>query len=241
MRKTLLLSAALLAVLAGPALAQRDDHGRGGDDHNNRPAPAAAAPQQAAPQQAVPSNRGEAARQSQARQQTQRTQAEAARAPRIAQGNNRPDNNNRPDANRGGNDNSRPDFNRGGNGQRDNNSRPDANRGNNNGRADFSRNDNRNGSRTNWSQYHHAFNASRQFHYRGPSYVRPQGWYSRRWSYGEFLPSLFWSSNYWINDFGYYDLPPPPVGAVWVRDGSDALLIDRYSGEIIEVEYGIFY
>ena len=30
-------------------------------------------------------------------------------------------------------------------------------------------------------------------------------------------------------------------GAVWVRDGDDALLIDRYSGEVIEVEYGIFY
>ena len=36
-------------------------------------------------------------------------------------------------------------------------------------------------------------------------------------------------------------LDPPPPGTVWVRYGNDALLIDRYSGEVIQVVYGIFY
>jgi Ni/Co efflux regulator RcnB len=87
--------------------------------------------------------------------------------------------------------------------------------------------------------YHRGYNSSRRF--RGPEYRRPAGWYDRRWSFGDILPGLFWSSSYWLNDFNMYDLPPPPYGTVWVRNGSDALLIDRDSGEIISVRYGVFY
>jgi hypothetical protein len=87
--------------------------------------------------------------------------------------------------------------------------------------------------------YHRGYNSSRRF--RAPPYRRPAGWYERRWTFGEFLPGLFWSSSYWLNDFDYYDLPPPPYGTVWVRNGGDALLIDRDSGEIISVRYGVFY
>lgn len=85
-----------------------------------------------------------------------------------------------------------------------------------------------------------AFNAPR--HYRHGRYHRPHGWYAHRWSFGEFLPSLFFSSrSYWISDYSDYDLPYPPPGTRWVRYGDDALLIDRYNGEIIQVVYGIFY
>lgn len=87
--------------------------------------------------------------------------------------------------------------------------------------------------------YHRSFNSSRRF--RAAPYRRPAGWYERRWTFGEFLPALFWSSSYWLNDFDYYDLPPPPYGTVWVRNYNDALLIDRDSGEIISVRYGVFY
>ena len=80
-----------------------------------------------------------------------------------------------------------------------------------------------------------------QGRFRAPDYRRPNGWYDHRWSFGEFLPSLFWGSSYWLNDYYRYDLPPPPYGTVWVREGRDALLIDRDSGEIITVEYDVFY
>ena len=95
------------------------------------------------------------------------------------------------------------------------------------------------GGRPDFSSYHRNFNAAHRFH--APAYRRPQGWYARRWQYGEILPALFWAPQFWLNDFASFDLAPPPPGTVWVRDGSDALLIDRYSGEIIQVDYNVFY
>jgi Ni/Co efflux regulator RcnB len=90
-----------------------------------------------------------------------------------------------------------------------------------------------------FSSYHRNFNAPHRF--RGPSYRRPSGWYAHHWVFGETLPSLFWTSSYWLDDFSDFGLMPPPPGTVWVRDGSDALLIDRYDGSIIQVAYDVFY
>jgi Ni/Co efflux regulator RcnB len=84
-----------------------------------------------------------------------------------------------------------------------------------------------------------AFNAPQRFH--ASVYVRPSGWYSHRWTFGEFLPVFFFTRNYWILDFGNFGLDDPPPGTIWVRVGDDALLIDEYSGEVIEVVYGVFY
>ena len=87
--------------------------------------------------------------------------------------------------------------------------------------------------------FHRDFRSARRF--RGAPYRPPAGFYAHRWTFGEFLPSLFWGRNYWLLDFADYGLPPPPYGAVWVRVGSDALLIDEYSGEVITVAYDVFY
>lgn len=80
--------------------------------------------------------------------------------------------------------------------------------------------------------------AARHFHIGG--YARPHGWYSHHWTYGEILPALFWSQTYWLTDFYDYGLDAPPPGFVWVRDGDDALLVDMSSGEILQVDYGVF-
>jgi Ni/Co efflux regulator RcnB len=87
--------------------------------------------------------------------------------------------------------------------------------------------------------YHRDFHVSRRFY--APAYRRPAGWFERRWTYGQILPAAFWVRDYWLIDFADYDLPPPPYGAIWVRVGSDALLIDEDSGEIITVAYDVFY
>jgi Ni/Co efflux regulator RcnB len=87
--------------------------------------------------------------------------------------------------------------------------------------------------------FHRNFNAPR--HFRAGGYRPPRGYFARRWGWGEILPPAFWARDYWIVDFADYDLPPPPYGAIWVRVGDDALMIDQGSGEIIEVAYGVFY
>ena len=91
----------------------------------------------------------------------------------------------------------------------------------------------------NWSSYQRNYRSQQRF--RGPTYQRPRGWYGQRWTYGQVLPSLFWTSNYWINNYNSYGLQAPPPGTVWVRDGYDAILIDRYNGQIIQVAYDVYY
>lgn len=96
------------------------------------------------------------------------------------------------------------------------------------------------GSRPDFSSYHRNFSAPQHFHAQ-TDYRRPSGWYARRWTFGEILPSLFWAPDYWLSDYYDFGLMPPPPGTVWVRDGNDALLIVRDTGEIIQVEYSVFY
>jgi len=85
-----------------------------------------------------------------------------------------------------------------------------------------------------------AFTASRRFQV--GAYVRPSGFYVHHWTFGEFLPVFFFAdSTYWILDWGDFYLEAPPPGTIWVRVGDDALLIDQFTGEVIIVEYGIFY
>jgi len=78
-------------------------------------------------------------------------------------------------------------------------------------------------------------------HFRAPTFRWPGGQGYRRFTFGEFLPQVFLSQSYWLYDYGDYGLPYPPPGTFWVRYGPDALLVDRYSGEVIEVFYGMFY
>jgi Ni/Co efflux regulator RcnB len=132
--------------------------------------------------------------------------------------------------------------NRGGNNFDNRGNRPDNHQGNNFGPNRGTGNPGYAGQRhdfSNFRDFHRTFNASRRF--QAPYYRRPAGWYEHRWSFGEFLPSAFWARDYWLVDFSDYGLPPPPYGAIWVRVGNDALLVDQDSGEVITVEYSVFY
>jgi Ni/Co efflux regulator RcnB len=59
--------------------------------------------------------------------------------------------------------------------------------------------------------------------------------------FGERLPVTFYVRDYWIADFALYGLIEPWPGYEWIRVGDDAVLVDIETGEVIRVEYGLFY
>jgi Ni/Co efflux regulator RcnB len=86
--------------------------------------------------------------------------------------------------------------------------------------------------------YRHNFQAARAFHV-GP-YHRPTGWAPHHWAYGQTLPRAYWAAPYLIADYWLFALEVPPAGYEWVRDDADALLVNTATGEILQVEYGVF-
>ena len=77
--------------------------------------------------------------------------------------------------------------------------------------------------------------------YRHGAYRAPYGFYVRSWAFGDILPRGWYGPDYYIDDFLDFGLPYPPPGYEWVRVGGDALLIDEYTGRIVQVVRGIFY
>ena len=77
--------------------------------------------------------------------------------------------------------------------------------------------------------------------YRAGPYRAPYGYYVRSWGFGDFLPRPWFAESYWLGDFIDYGLPYPPPGFEWVRVGPDALMVDRYTGRVVQVVRGIFW
>lgn len=221
MKKLLVSAAALCLLLAAPAAgAQPDQQNRDRQSHSDR---------------GDQGSRGgnNARRESRpAAKPAPAVNRPAANRPARPAVNNRPTHNrpavqptpSRPDFNRPGNNTNRPGFNRPGD-----NNRPGVNRPGNN----------RHGARPDYSKYRRAVTAPRRFH--AGHYRAPRGYSYQRWSYGQRLPSMYYANNFWLSNFLIYGLFAPPPDAVWVRYGPDALLVDRYTGEIISVEYNVFY
>ncbi len=84
-------------------------------------------------------------------------------------------------------------------------------------------------------------NITAQHHYHFGTYRAPRGYSYHRFSYGDRLPQEYFARDYWIVSFGDFGLMSPPDGYVWVRYGPDAVLIDEYTGEIVQIVYGQFY
>jgi Ni/Co efflux regulator RcnB len=70
-------------------------------------------------------------------------------------------------------------------------------------------------------------------------YIDPFGYGYQPYSIGYELPPIYFGQQYWI-DPGMYELPYPPPGTQWVRYWNDALLVDVYSGQIVDVIQGFF-
>lgn len=93
--------------------------------------------------------------------------------------------------------------------------------------------------RYDWRAYRYRNRAA--FHL--PRYYAPSGWgYGyRRFNVGVTLSSGLWGQNYWIDDPFSYRLPDAWGPYRWVRYFNDALLVDIRSGQVVDVEYDIFW
>jgi Ni/Co efflux regulator RcnB len=88
------------------------------------------------------------------------------------------------------------------------------------------------------SAYQHNFTATRS--YQIGVYHRPPGWVAHRWVYGQVLPRAYWTAPYILADYWLFALMVPPVGYEWVRDDTDAILVNTATGQILQVQYGVF-
>lgn len=96
----------------------------------------------------------------------------------------------------------------------------------------------RNDNRYNWSSWR---NQNRGRFHLSPYYSPYRNWRYQRFSVGLILDSLFYNQRYWIGDPWEYRLPPAPYGTQWVRYYDDVLLVDIYTGEVVDVIYDFFW
>jgi len=72
-------------------------------------------------------------------------------------------------------------------------------------------------------------------------YYDPFGYSYRRFNIGSYLYQSYYQSNYWINDPWRYRLPPAYGQYRWVRYHDDAVMIDTWTGEVVDVIHGFFW
>jgi hypothetical protein len=96
----------------------------------------------------------------------------------------------------------------------------------------------RNDNRYDWQRYRYS---NRNLFRIGNYYSPYRGYGYNRLSIGLILDSLFYSNRYWLNDPYQYRLPAAPYGTQWVRYYNDVVLVDVYTGEVIDVIYDFFW
>lgn len=72
-------------------------------------------------------------------------------------------------------------------------------------------------------------------------YYDPFGWGYQPYMIGWRMWPSYYSSQYWLNDPWMYRLPYAPPGYRWVRYWDDAVLVDMWSGQVVDVIYNFFW
>jgi len=72
-------------------------------------------------------------------------------------------------------------------------------------------------------------------------YYDPFGWGYQRYNIGWRLYPAYYEQNYWLTDPYMYDLPPAPYPLQWVRYYDDALLVNVFTGQVVDVMYDFFW
>ncbi|HKC02913.1 MAG TPA: RcnB family protein [Sphingomicrobium sp.] len=85
-----------------------------------------------------------------------------------------------------------------------------------------------------WRRHHRS-------HFHLGLYFDPFGWGYQPWQIGWRLWPNYYSSRYWINDPFDYRLPYAPPGYRWIRYWDDAILVDTFTGEAVDVIRNFFW
>lgn len=96
----------------------------------------------------------------------------------------------------------------------------------------------RSNNRYDWSSYR---SRNRGVFQAGRYYSPYQNYSYRRLGIGLSLGSQFYGSRYWINDPYAYRLPEVYGPYRWVRYYDDVLLVDTYTGEVVDAIYDFFW
>jgi hypothetical protein len=95
----------------------------------------------------------------------------------------------------------------------------------------------RNDHRYDWWEYRKRHSSL----FRVGRYYDPYGWGYRRWPVGYSLWPNYYGANYWLNDPWMYRLPSAYGPYRWVRYYDDALLVNIYTGHVVDVVYNFFW
>lgn len=95
----------------------------------------------------------------------------------------------------------------------------------------------RNDRRYDWRDYRNHNRA--RFHV--SFYSDPFGWGYSPFSIGSRLWPSYYGSRYWISDPWQYRLPYAPPGTRWVRYWDDAVLVDTWNGQVVDVIRNFFW
>jgi hypothetical protein len=91
--------------------------------------------------------------------------------------------------------------------------------------------------RYDWRTYRNRYGSL----YRVGRYYDPYGWGYRRFSIGFNLWPSYYGSNFWLNDPWQYRLPQAYGPYRWVRYYDDAVLVNIYTGQVVDVINNFFW
>jgi hypothetical protein len=72
-------------------------------------------------------------------------------------------------------------------------------------------------------------------------YNDPFGWGYQPYGIGWRMWPSYYSRDYWLSDPWQYRLPYAPAGTRWIRYWDDAVLVDLWSGQVVDVVYNFFW
>ncbi|MEQ7873562.1 RcnB family protein [Sphingomonas sp. ASV193] len=91
--------------------------------------------------------------------------------------------------------------------------------------------------RYDWRDYR----STNRFVFRLGNYYDPYAYQYRRWQVGFQLWPAYYQQDYWLDDPWMYRLPPAYGPYRWVRYWDDALLVNIYTGQVVDVIYDVFW